>query len=276
LDAPLPSADPFPGIDPYLESQAWADFHTEFLVTLRGALLPILPDHYTAHLETWLYLEHEWEETPVRVRPDLSILRGAPAGAGPSRAATLELTDTIEAPLTVRMAIPEQRTHRRIEIRERGSRGVVTVIELLSPANKRPGTDGFREFRAKRDAILLSDTHLVELDLLRGGQRTRMLDPLPNADYFAVISHAVRRPACSVWAWSLRDRLPTIGIPISEPDVDLEINLQQVFETAYVHGGYRRALRYDRDVEPRLSEADTRWVRERLGETAIDTDSGER
>ncbi len=46
---------------------------------------------------------------------------------------------------------------------------LVTVIELLSPANKERGSKGWELYRRKQEDVLKSDVHLVEIDLLRGG-----------------------------------------------------------------------------------------------------------
>jgi hypothetical protein len=48
-----------------------------------------------------------------------------------------------------------------------------------------------------------------------------MESPLPPGDYFALIARAERRPDCDVFAWTVRDRLPTIPVPLLAPDADL-------------------------------------------------------
>ena len=65
-----------------------------------------------------------------------------------------------------------------LKIHETETRDVITVLEVLSPSNKRPGGDGRRDYLLKRDQVLRSGTHLVELDLLRGGERLPMRSPL--------------------------------------------------------------------------------------------------
>jgi len=56
--------------------------------------------------------------------------------------------------------------HTFLEIRDCDNRQLVTVLELLSPSNKRPGPDR-EQYLAKRQQLLASSVHLVELDLLR-------------------------------------------------------------------------------------------------------------
>src|SRR5262249_8635043 len=130
--------------------------------------------------------------------------------------------------------------------------------------NKRAGSDGQREYLEKRTNVLLSATHLVELDLLRGGERLPTLKPLPPGEYFAFVCRAEQRPMADVYPWSLRQPLPTIPIPLTGSDPDVMLDLQTVFTTGYDRGGYDYALDYQALVEPPLGEADAAWVREVL------------
>jgi hypothetical protein len=68
-----------------------------------------------------------------------------------------------------------------LEIRDRQSRELITVVELLSPANKRAGADR-EQYMAKREELLKSAAHFVEIDLLRGG-RPMPLERRPRCDY---------------------------------------------------------------------------------------------
>lgn len=63
--------------------------------------------------------------------------------------------------------------HVSIEIRDVARRQLVTAIEILSPTNKRG--EGRLEYLAKRRRLLLSTAHLMEIDLLRQGQRVPIL-----------------------------------------------------------------------------------------------------
>jgi hypothetical protein len=56
-----------------------------------------------------------------------------------------------------------------LEIIDAASRKVVTVLEVLSPTNKVSGSQGLKSFREKRNAIMRSRSHWVEIDLLSGG-----------------------------------------------------------------------------------------------------------
>src|SRR5579875_1002630 len=71
-------ANPFPGIDPYIEAQKfWEDFHSAFLVYMRDAINDRLPEGYDAQVEERFTIASFREEGDVR--PDLAVLRDEPA-----------------------------------------------------------------------------------------------------------------------------------------------------------------------------------------------------
>jgi Protein of unknown function (DUF4058) len=168
-----------------------------------------------------------------------------------------ELPEACEARLDERVNLVQIR-ETRIDILHRPDRNLVAVLEMLSPANKTG--DGFQEYRAKRKAILQQKVHLVELDLLVGGNRMPHLMPLPAGDYFAFVSRADNRPNCEVFSWPVRDPLPTIPIPLTAPDADVHIDLAKVFQATYERGRYGRSLRYGQPPLAPLSQDDARWA----------------
>jgi len=137
---------------------------------------------------------------------------------------------------------------------------MVTVIELLSPANK-VSRDGRTEYLAKRNALLRSQSHLVELDLLRSGERLPTVEAHPHGDFFAFVSRTERRPQADVYAWNLVQPLPTIPIPLGEGDADVMLDLQSTFNSTYDRAGYDYSIHYDRQVEPDLGTVREKWVR---------------
>ena len=76
--------------------------------------------------------------------------------------------------MTIELPMLEEVQERYLEVREVGSGQVVTVIEVLSPKNKRTG-EGRQAYLSKRQRILASQTHLIEIDLLRGGESLPMV-----------------------------------------------------------------------------------------------------
>ena len=125
--------------------------------------------------------------------------------------------------------------------------------------------DTLSAFRSKRDEVLESRTHLIELDLLRGGERLPTVEPLPAGEFCAFICRGDRRPRVEVYAWSLHGRLPTIPVPLKKPDSDATLDLQAIFTSVYNRAGYDYALDYDAPLDPPLSATDRTWPRDLLG-----------
>ena len=126
------------------------------------------------------------------------------------------------------------------------NRELVTVIELLSPANKRVGADGRREYLRKREQILQSAVHLVEIDLLLKGERLPTVEPLPEGDYYAFVSRSEYRPAVEVYYWRRNERMPTIPIPLLRDDGEVYLDLQAAYEETYTRARYEARLAHRR------------------------------
>jgi hypothetical protein len=257
---------PFPGMDPFIEGQEWEDFHAHFIEDLHAALVPQVRPRYVVRVERRVYLEH----TPVEpvaeprewIRPDVSVLDHTRSASTEGSVATVAEVAAPAARLA--LPIPERRQERYLTIRLREGHELVTSIELLSPGNKRRGSDGRREYLEKRQEVLVSPAHLVELDLLRGGARLPTLEQPPAADYYAFVARSESRPLADVYAWSVRDPLPTIPVPLAGDDPDAKLDLQSIFVAMYDRVGYDYSLDYGVPVEPALGDADDVWVRERL------------
>jgi hypothetical protein len=249
-----PLTSPFPGVDPYLESQGyWPDFHATFLISWREALADLLPDQYEARIDERVSLVETLPPGKSKLlEPDVALERRGPAAPALAPAAG----GLLEA-VTVPLALDEERPETYLKILHRPERELVTVLELLSPSNKEE--PGRSSYVAKRNALLLHEVHLVEVDLLRGGQRLPMGGPLPAGDYLAFVARAELRPDCSVYAWGVRQRLPVIPIPLLAPDPDVHIDLAAVFATAYQRGRYARSIDYGA-IPAGLKAEDRDWV----------------
>jgi hypothetical protein len=152
-----------------------------------------------------------------------------------------------------------------VEVREVGTLRLVTAIEILSPSNKQPGHDACEEYLRKRRALLRSEAHLIEIDLLRGGQRPPLERPVPPAPYYVTLSRASRRPRVEVWPIQLRDKLPTLPVPLLHPDPDAPLDLAGVVAAVYGRGAYARLIDYRQPPPPpSLSDAEAAWLDERL------------
>ncbi|MGD9856185.1 MAG: DUF4058 family protein [Planctomycetaceae bacterium] len=247
---------PFPGMDPFIESQKWRGFHTRLITALSDALVPTVLPRYVVDVEDFVYLVKETGEAQGVIGPDVHLADTGAAWREPRASGTLALA--VE-PVLHELPTPDEITQHYLTIRTRTGNEVVTVIEVLSPWNKRGG-DGFRDYWTKRSNVLIGSANLVEIDLLRGGRRLPTREPLQPGDYYAYVT---RQPAVSeaeVYAWSLRQPLPRIPIPLAADDREVQLDLEDVFTTTYDRGGYRHLLDYEENVEPPLAPDDAAWL----------------
>ncbi len=250
---------PFPGMDPFVEYQEWEDFHSTFNSVIRETLAPGVEPRYIVRIERRVYVEHGLEAEDHIRWADVSVLwSGAEA---PVAVASPAAAGTSVTPVECLLPDLQERRETYLVIREVPTMEIVTVIETLSPANKRASSDGREQYLAKRQEILQSRTNLVELDLLRGGKRLPVLG-LPAGDYFALVSRGHRRPRTDVFHWTLRQSLPTIPIPLKQGDAEVPLDLQQVFATVYDRARYHLSLNYSAKLNLPLNEADAQWMRE--------------
>lgn len=244
---------PFPGMNPYLEqADVWQDFHQSFIPLVRQLLSAQVRPKYLVKIEEQIFIQALPDEQRRLIgRGDIAVSQTGGAAVG-------EVSVALEAPVVGRVPLSvDVEHHSFLEIRDRGSRQLVTVLELLSPSNKNPGPDR-QQYLAKRQQLLASHTHLVELDLLRGGPRLP-LDDLPPCDYCVMVSRYEERPNVGLWPIALRDKLPTIPIPLIAPEratLDLQAALHQVYDAA----GYEDYM-YASEPTPPLRGDDAEWAR---------------
>lgn len=149
----------------------------------------------------------------------------------------------------------------QIEIRTAAAQQLITVIEILSPVNKRPGHEAYRDYRRKRRDLLRSSAHLLEIDLLRGGERPPLEQPVPPAPYYVVLSRADHRPTVEVWPIQLADRLPVLPVPLLEPDPDIPLDLGAAVRSVYERGAYGRQIDYRQPPPPPpLGKEEAEWL----------------
>jgi hypothetical protein len=248
---------PFPGMNPYLEQDdAWHTFHRHFCALCVEILVPQVLPFYFVKLGAHVYIhEPPAGERRFLGRGDVTLGHTRPASSPPASAVQ-------EAPHYGRLPTDIDFEHvSYVEIRDRRSRELVTVVELLSPSNKQPGPDR-EQYLAKRWQLLRSNVHLVEIDLLRGGPRLPLED-LPDCDYCVMVSQVEQRPKVSLWPIRLRDRLPSIPIPVRAPHPSASLDLQEMLHRLYDVGGYEAYI-YSGTPQPPLSPEDAAWAKQFL------------
>jgi Protein of unknown function (DUF4058) len=266
---------PFPGMDPYLESPDWfPNLHDGLITFLVGALMKRLPEPYYARSRQRVWLEY----THRQIEPDVDLLH---PGRGPSGWRSEEggvaVADEVDLdePVVVAIESIEHDPYEEpfVEIRRRhGSEDrLVAAIEVLSPANKTLGNPGRASYREKQRDVLAGQTHLIEIDLLGGGEHTTALPrdlAVASAgvfDYHVCVHRFDRPNIYFVYPIRLEQRLPVIAIPLLSGDPDVPLSLQAVFDRAYDEGPYRRVVFYGEDaIIPTLAADRLEWVKARL------------
>jgi hypothetical protein len=152
-----------------------------------------------------------------------------------------------------------------LEVREAATGDVVTLIEVLSPTDKLPGR-GRCEYQEKRLATLGTRTNLVEIDLLRGGEpmpaRLRGWPPDAPApgDYRILVARGRQRPWADVYAFTVRDSLPSFPVPLLPEDEEPSVDLQALVQTLYDRAGYDLRIDYGAAPLPPLEGAAAAWA----------------
>ena len=256
---------PFPGMDPYLESpNLWPDVHSSLINIFREQLSSKLPPHYVAELETQLVID-DHKNDPISAIPDVTMteIDDDWIDDGDTTVAVAEKTQIeVKTAPTLHLKFPKPIPIRLTSIyvkRIEGER-LVTVIELLSPINKRRGSKGHQKLMQKLFHVYESDIHLVEIDLLRQGTRLP-LEGLPKTDYMATVSRTNKRPDCDVWTISLHEPLPVLPVPLLCPDPDVPLDLGKALRTAYERAHYERRINYNLPPIPPFEQKDAAWAK---------------
>jgi hypothetical protein len=255
-------------MDPYIEASGlWGDFHSHLIEKIGEKLADVAPEHYlvrTGERSYVVLVESEGQKTHAFL-PDVSI--SAPRGRGrrANKGGTVLAEPGGETePVTMRAFIQEEHREAFVEIYEvTDDQRLVTSIEVLSPSNKRHGTEGWDLYQRKRQSLLLGNVSLVEIDLLRGGKRMPMLDPWPDSPYTILVARA-KSQVCRVWRATFRRSLPAIPVPLSQPDSDISIELQPMIEDIYQRFRYARSIDYGKPLTPPFNDADTRWLKRKM------------
>ena len=170
--------------------------------------------------------------------------------------------------VTVKLPVPEEKKEAYLEIREVATGYVVTTIEVLSPANKRTGK-GRNAYEEKRRDVLSTPTHLVEIDLLRGGKPMQILSEIPKTDYRILIARGNRRPLAEVFGFNLQQQIPQFLLPLKSEDNQPLVDLQSLLAQVYERARFYLAIDYNIEPVPQLQSEDKIWVDTLLKEKGL-------
>ncbi len=219
---------PFPGMDPYLEHpQLWPAFQHHLLGCLYQILLPSM-DLYRARICTRSYIS----EMPLFT----SIVR-------------------------------EEHVEEFLEIRNRADNRLVTLVEVVSPANKTTpeGRQAYLELR--RDALHMK-AGVVEIDLVTQGKPTLTYsrEGLPEFDHAVSVTRSAAPDRYEIYTATLQKRLPKFKLPLAPDHRDALLDLQAAVARAYDVGNFVSVIDYKAPppADVPLTDEQAAWLQDLL------------
>ena len=249
---------PFPGMDPYLEQRSlWPDVHNSLITALRDDLAPRLRPRYFVAVEERTYSDNSGALT-FAGRPDLAVSQVREAAVAYWVAPQVRQAGVA----VVELPIPDIERETYLEIRDQDDR-VVTVLEILSPANKVAGK-GRDLCQRKRSRLLNSRTHLVEIDLLRAGQPMEMHGDYAPSHYRILVSREAKRPRAELYYFNVGDLIPDFPLPLQPDEAEPVVALNQLLHDLYYRAGYDLRIDYSQSLDPPLDEEYADWTADLL------------
>ena len=234
-------------------------FTPGLITTIGNELAPRLSPDYVVAVEERTYISALHPDTYLG-RAD--ILIGGPHMAEPAPVLTPTATRSTTMPVLVEVPVADVVTERYLEIRDVDFGAVITVIEILSPGNKRLGSQGYEEYQVKRQETITSRTNLVEIDLLRAGERPPLKGSAPASDYRIVVLRGWERPRGQLYPFGVRHPIPIIPIPLRRGEEEPLLDLNTLLHTLFDQAVYALRIDYSQPPTPPLSDADTAWAAE--------------
>ena len=246
-------------MNPYLEVAAWwPAIHHRLISAIDDQLRETLPPLFFSTIEERVYLS--LPETMIS--PDVLLIeRHRDGRQGNVQTA---VRTPVDGYFTVEL---EKVRERFIEVRKADNEEVVAAIEVLSPINKSREAYGRDSYLRKRDKLIDSSVHLLEIDLLRGGLHTvavphEKVNEYAGDDwqYIACLHRVTHYPAFDFWPVALRSRLPIVAVPLTPAYDDVTLDLQRCVNTAYEGGSFARRIDYTKEPALPLSPDDAAWA----------------
>jgi hypothetical protein len=242
-------------MDPYLEHPAlWPDVHNRILAALADALAPDVAPRYYVALERRTYVLKP-DDLVFIGRPDVAVVQRREEAA--SRAPVASVGAAV---LEVDVPMADEVEEAFLEVRDVATGRCVTVLELLSPVNKLTGR-GRETYLEKRTEVLRTRTSLVEVDLLRAGEPMPVVGPPVASHYRILVSRGSRRPRSQLYAFGLRQPIPTFVLPLLKGDAEPSVDLGAVVHALYDRARFDLRLDYTQPPGPPLAEGDAAWAR---------------
>ena len=220
---------------------------------------PILRPKYRMSMEQRVYTQNNDDHSLELVGiPDNVVF--TPSSNPSETSSHVAVAPPKVEPLTVSTPQPETVKEWYLQVKNVETQEVVTVIEILSPKNKKVG-EGRNKYLKKREQVLMSLTHLIEIDLLKKGEIMPMnIDDTIKSDYRIIISRSDRRPQAELYAFNLAQEIPSIPLPSKPEDEAPLIPLQELLHSIYEKVSYDLAINYQKQPLEDLSENEQLWI----------------
>ncbi|HZU37630.1 MAG TPA: DUF4058 family protein [Gemmataceae bacterium] len=207
-------ASPFPGMNPYLEASGlWRAFHHCLIVALGDVLRTGLGEQYGCRVGQRRYM--------------VADLPG--------------------------QATKQQTQEEYLEILDHQKDRVVTLVDVVSPANK-VTPSGRQAYLETRQTARDHSANMVEIDLVLQGQPmlryTRQ--GLPDWDYAVTVTRYTQPERYEIYTTTLQKRLPRFRLPLANDNRDIVIDLNNVFSRAFEGGAFASKIDYKGDPPPEV------------------------
>lgn len=247
---------PFPGMNPYLEQpEIWSQVHKWLIVLIAQTLNPQLRPKYRVAIEERVYESKNPDSVIVGIPDDVVVknIQKIDKNSSPNVAVATPPVKPVKITLPMTETVKEW----YLEVRQVETGEVITVIEIISPKNKRAG-EGRIKYESKRQKILESSTHLVEIDLLRQGKAMPMNGEYISSHYRIVVSRSHQRPQADLYPFNISEEIPSFPLPLQPEDPEPMINLQELLHTLYEQGSYDLTINYHQEPPPPI--IDGAWL----------------
>ncbi len=172
--------------------------------------------------------------------------------------------------MAVRVRMPREVSVSWLRVETVPERELVTIVEVLSPTNKRPG-EGRRRYIRKREAIVAELVNLVEIDLLRRWEPMPLETPPPASDYRILVCRSLESPGAWLYPFMVQQRIPKFTLPLRSDDEAPapEVDLGPIINALHHTARYGRVARYNvPPPEPAFAPEVQQWVEERVARPA--------
>jgi hypothetical protein len=176
------------------------------------------------------------------------------------------LVDRYQARVTQRhYTVEGEHCEDYIEIRQLSDGRLVTLLDVVSPANKTT-TEGRAAYLDQRRAGKDANANLVEIDLVLQGRPTLEYsrEGLPDWDYAVTVTRSTHAERYEIYTATLQKRLPRFRLPLAPGDRDTVLDLHTTFARCYDQGGFTAKIDYKCDPRTPLPVEDRRWLNDVL------------